>query len=563
MSRDHLDIVSRWEQQEEAVVVEPKLKSQNWFEISILPITLGLLFFLPLIFGGKQIWALGMTKAVIWIVLAALAFKFVSKGETANEIFKLHFGKFGKLLISATILVSVLGLVQLFPIPVSFLDFLSPRTAELYRASGAYFGSLSLERVTTLSDLSWILSCLAFGALLTALPYRPMRTALSLHRKRMRQQNPTLERAREMDSIANSLQLGLVWLGLILSLVAIGHWVFGSTLLFGIFEAASGEVNPTRAHWPFVNPDHLSFVLQISVLTTTSRFLRLNQLIALRRNKEQEGFEFGFQLLRRPERFGKQLAYAGAIFLLTIANFLTFSRAGIGLMIFGFCLLWMAYRKFPARIRLRSIPSRSRYQSKALSMRIFNQLYRFRGLLLAVGMVLGVIFFVGETSRDLAAQRLEYGLTAGSESMRYEFLRSSIKVMIQYPLFGVGLGGWKFAAAAVSPRELAGWKLDYAHNDLAQFLAEAGIGGLILLSWFVFVVGKSLRSIWRESLPSSVRFQIIAGGISCVVPILHILVDFPLHIPGAAFAAVIALVIFFRSLEACAEHKTAELETKI
>jgi len=97
-------------------------------------------------------------------------------------------------------------------------------------------------------------------------------------------------------------------------------------------------------------------------------------------------------------------------------------------------------------------------------------------------------------------------------------------------LTGVGLGGFEAVFKQVQPGDMGGW-YDYAHNDLLQWLLEAGIVGLGLLAAAAIALWRNAR-LTRESIP-------LYAGLSALA--LVALGDFSWHIP--ATQVVLALFV--------------------
>jgi len=109
---------------------------------------------------------------------------------------------------------------------------------------------------------------------------------------------------------------------------------------------------------------------------------------------------------------------------------------------------------------------------------------------------------------------------------RREFLESSIQMIRQRPLLGVGLGNW----ATVYPGYAVfddGLFVNQAHNDWAQWTVEGGLPLLcIMLMLAIWAVPRAIRSGW-------------GSGIAIVL--VHCLVDYPIQ--RTAVAAVFFIVL--------------------
>lgn len=133
-----------------------------------------------------------------------------------------------------------------------------------------------------------------------------------------------------------------------------------------------------------------------------------------------------------------------------------------------------------------------------------------------------------------------------SEEGRIALWRDAWKMIAEYPVFGRGLGTFRWmypAYETVRPDTPA----QYAHNDYIQALAEVGIIGLSLLIWaFGAVWQTAIRNI-RNTTDPLVR-GIGIGTIGALTAIaLQELVDFGLYIPGVAVTAAFLIGLNIRA----------------
>lgn len=79
---------------------------------------------------------------------------------------------------------------------------------------------------------------------------------------------------------------------------------------------------------------------------------------------------------------------------------------------------------------------------------------------------------------------------------RWQMFQSSLAMIRDHPLFGVGLGNWSAAYPAYALYD-DGFFANQAHNDWAQWTAEGGSPVLTaMLYWFFLAVRQSLRRPW-------------------------------------------------------------------
>jgi O-antigen ligase len=132
----------------------------------------------------------------------------------------------------------------------------------------------------------------------------------------------------------------------------------------------------------------------------------------------------------------------------------------------------------------------------------------------------------------------------GSAEARRELLETSIQIMVQHPLFGVGPGNFQVVTG--------GWRV--AHNTYSEMGAEAGIPALIL---FLLVLGagfQSLRFAQKSAIyKSDKEFQILTGAL---------LASFGAYLVGAFFSdTAYNLFPYFLISYTCGLRHIAELQS--
>ncbi|HWP08685.1 MAG TPA: O-antigen ligase family protein, partial [Polyangiaceae bacterium] len=110
--------------------------------------------------------------------------------------------------------------------------------------------------------------------------------------------------------------------------------------------------------------------------------------------------------------------------------------------------------------------------------------------------------------------------------------RAALHLVSEQPLTGVGLGGYPaaygHAAAALVHGDASAFiplsSIDFAHNDLLQYAAEAGV---VTAALFVLVLVSALVQAYRSNDPCS-----RAVGAAVSVVFVHGLVDAPMRVPS-------------------------------
>jgi O-antigen ligase len=143
---------------------------------------------------------------------------------------------------------------------------------------------------------------------------------------------------------------------------------------------------------------------------------------------------------------------------------------------------------------------------------------------LVAAIVGGTILVGGDSSLTRIAE------TAASKdptSSRLQIWDTTFQVIKQNPVFGAGFGAFGVAYTQFDPlngRE----RVEQAHNDYLQIIADAGIVGLLLGAFFVFALFKDGRR--RLQSKDVFRRGVAAGALAgCFAILVHSLFDFVLH----------------------------------
>ena len=158
-------------------------------------------------------------------------------------------------------------------------------------------------------------------------------------------------------------------------------------------------------------------------------------------------------------------------------------------------------------------------------------LLRRAGLQLAVVLLLivGVLAFAGD---ELVSRTMETITSGNVTSDRATFWRGARDIIRERPLLGVGLGAFGVAYTRHDPTPGAA-RLDQAHNDYLQIIADAGVVGAVL--GLVFLVSLFRQGFARAGSEDRFRRGVAAGALSgCFGVLVHSFFDFPLHLAGIA-----------------------------
>jgi O-antigen ligase len=116
---------------------------------------------------------------------------------------------------------------------------------------------------------------------------------------------------------------------------------------------------------------------------------------------------------------------------------------------------------------------------------------------------------------------------------RSHFWSVALKMFLDHPFIGVG---WEAFGVAFTPYDTNNgyFRVDQAHNEYLQVLAEGGILGFACLAAFIYLLfRKSWRTIRRSS--GMIREASIGALAGCFGIMVHSVFDFPLRTPSNAF----------------------------
>ena len=156
-------------------------------------------------------------------------------------------------------------------------------------------------------------------------------------------------------------------------------------------------------------------------------------------------------------------------------------------------------------------------------------------------LVLGsVLFLGGETSvlRGIGLQDSQSDVTSG----RAHFWNIAWQIFLAHPVIGAG-----FDAFGVAFTRYDTWngqyRVEQAHNDYLQILADGGILAFACVAGFVFIlVRKGIAAISQRS--SDILRSISTGAMAgCFGILIHSFFDFPLRTPANAFFFLLIVVL--------------------
>jgi O-antigen ligase len=171
----------------------------------------------------------------------------------------------------------------------------------------------------------------------------------------------------------------------------------------------------------------------------------------------------------------------------------------------------------------------------------------------AIIVVVGVIAVVLGGGESLIRGAGLSGGTGDFTSGRTQIWQTTIQVLRDHPLLGVGLDS---LGVAYTKYDTASgfFRVEQAHNDYLQILTDAGIPGILCIIAFLYLLfsrGIKLISGSGSALRRSVGVGALAG---CFGIAIHSFFDFPLRTPANAY--------FFLMLSALATVHVAERHSR-
>ncbi|MBX3293461.1 MAG: O-antigen ligase family protein [Acidobacteria bacterium] len=291
--------------------------------------------------------------------------------------------------------------------------------------------------------------------------------------------------------------------------------IFGSLLaFFGILQRLANpdgiyglrETPQAIPFGPFVNQHHFA------------SFMQMTGGVAL-------GLVFGRTLSRNT----KLLIATGAVLMGTSVA-MTSSRGGM--LGFAAMLLVVAFL------------SLGRQRRRSEDTGIFTKLRMNAGIVVGVAAIilltLGTVLFVGGDEsllRGVGAARPGMDISTG----RFHFWPIAIKIFLANPILGAGLDAFGVAFTRYDT-----WngvlRVEQAHNEYLQMLADAGIVGFLLLAAFILIFFRKASAGIASAHGS--RRAIAAGAFAgCFGILIHSFFDFPLRTFSNGFFFLLLVVL--------------------
>jgi O-antigen ligase len=243
----------------------------------------------------------------------------------------------------------------------------------------------------------------------------------------------------------------------------------------------------------------------------------------------------------------KRLLLIIAIVLMGVAILLTGSRGGVLslLGVIGFVLLTNVLRKNK---------DEDEVLTKDEKRAVFKRNLAIVGGGLGLLVVLcGAVLLLGG---DVALTRgIGFTNQADVSSGRLHFWTVAVQIFKDYPILGAGLDSFGTAFPLYDTWN-GNFRIEQAHNDYLQTLADAGVLGFICIAAFIYLLFKQgLQKIGAEH--SHFRRSVSVGAMAgCLGILIHSFFDFPLRTPSNAFFFLLFAVFATASIHFSKRSRT-------
>jgi O-antigen ligase len=238
------------------------------------------------------------------------------------------------------------------------------------------------------------------------------------------------------------------------------------------------------------------------------------------------------------QKRNRWLFLIAAASVMAIAIVLTGSRGGM----LGFVGL-LALIAAASMFRQNGNEHRSSGESQSLPRRLAIVAGGSAFFLLTIGLTL----FLGGADSLLRSAGINPG--AGDfTSGRLQFWQTGLKIFRDHPIIGAGLDAFGVAYSRYDPSNGA-FRVEQAHNDYLQILADAGILGFLCVAAFIFLLFREGLATIRTSTDNFRRGAAIGALAGCFGILIHSFFDFPLRTPANGFMFLLLVVVAVSSID--------------
>lgn len=140
--------------------------------------------------------------------------------------------------------------------------------------------------------------------------------------------------------------------------------------------------------------------------------------------------------------------------------------------------------------------------------------------------------------RGVGMQSAQADATGG----RFHFWQIALKIFADYPVLGAGLDSFGTAFSRYDTWN-GTYRVEQAHNDYVQILADAGILGFLAVAAFIVLLFKKSLQNFRQTTDVFCQSIIIGALAGCFGILFHSFFDFPLRTPSNALFFLILVAL--------------------
>lgn len=429
------------------------------------------LVFAPLAFGAAEQWALITVELLICF---SVLFFILSNRLEKKKLFQVP----GLLPISLLLLLMV---IQIIPLPVFIVKYLSPSAYEVYRPiiefTGSQFIPLSVHQKMTLEEFIRIGSFFLFYFL-------------------------TVQILQDNSKLQITVKL-VVYLAIGIAVIAILQKLSSTSQIYWFRPSPAG----TNSMGPWVGRANYCGFMELLCPLILSLYFFYRPRVKYKETLRMKVVSF-FSM----PGMNNHLLLAVGFVLVCVSVFLSMSRGGI----VSLCLALMLF------IYMHS--SRSKDTT-----------------LLSTSFIVGcVVLAVAWFGWQPILNRFKNTVVSviDVKEGRFDLWGDTLELIKDYWATGSGFGTYMdiFPSYKTMADDLI---YDHAHNEYLELLTDGGVAGIVFASWFVVAVvlkGLKILKKRRDNFAALVSFGVISGVVGFLV---HCFADFNMH-NGA-----VALYFFF------------------
>ncbi|MFZ3071749.1 MAG: O-antigen ligase family protein [Thermodesulfobacteriota bacterium] len=439
---------------------------------------MGLVVAAPLALGSSGAIASSVMQVVSFLVFGIWLFKISIEGNAKTQPAPLF-------IFFAAFLALVL--LQMLPLPIGAVSFISPNTAAtlktfLPEGEAAAWRTLSLYPYATKAEFFKFLS------------YALLFVAVANHYKSRKQ----IER----------LSAVIIALGVFITVFAVAQKLTWNGKFYWFYDLGVNiESNMTYVWGPYVNHNNFAAYMEMAVP------LALGMLIYRLSNvKSLPGLPLARRLARLMDSgdMWPMAMFAFSALLMSAALFMSLSRGGI--IGFSISILFFIIMGFTRR-----------------------SLKKWTALIGAAAVIAALLLAI--FSWDGIERRFSE-IGGEGRTPRFEIWKDSANMVGDFPLTGTGLGTFKSVYPMYQSHSPA-FFFAHAENDYVEFLTDTGAAGLfVIMSAIIFYFVRVIRR-WRSRNNTFVKCMGLAGLTSCVAILVHSMSDFNMRIPANALLITI------------------------